>query len=111
MMPRRTTSKIEAQQTSTLQKPSASRATIAKASGLVLLIALGVSGCSVTRGTRKPDGQLSVWNARLLWKSEAICFEVLSTNFNARLIIGKSASDDASVGAITEGAVKGATRL
>jgi hypothetical protein len=65
-------------------------------------------GCSVTRGTRKPDGTLRVTNYRALWGSEAVSFTLGSSNLTVTLAIGKSASDDKSVGAVTEGAVKGA---
>lgn len=83
-------------------------------------------GCSMTRGVRAPDGTLTVSNWRLLWKTELVDFSVIqpatpsATNqisqlsdnppsrpFTARLLIGKSNSDEASVGAVTEGAVKG----
>jgi hypothetical protein len=86
------------------------------------LFALLCVGCSMVSGTRKPDGELVVTSWRMLWKSEAVDFSITeiqpsplaprpSTPFTARLVIGKSSSDDAAVGAVTEGAVKGATRL
>ncbi len=74
-------------------------------------------GCSVTRGTRAPDGSLTVVNYRLLWSSEAVDFSVAQPStlnsqprFTARLKIGKSATDDEAVSAITAGVVKGLTR-
>lgn len=86
-----------------------------KSPAFLLLCSLCVlllnTGCSVTRGTRTPDGSLTVSNWRFLWRSEAVRFETNSTNFNARLVIGKSASDDAAVGAVVEGVVKGVTHL
>jgi hypothetical protein len=78
---------------------------------------LGCLGCSVTRGTRAPDGSLTVVNYRLLWSSEAVDFSVAQPStlnsqprFTARLKIGKSATDDEAVSAITAGVVKGLTR-
>lgn len=74
-------------------------------------------GCSVTRGTREPDGTLTVVNYRLLWSSEAVDFSVKQPAtgnsqpaFNAQLKIGKSATDDEAVAAVVEGVVKGITR-
>ncbi len=78
---------------------------------LCLLIAacwLLASGCSVTRGTRTPDGALVVTNYRALWTTEAVNFSLASSNLVVVLRIGKSATDDKSVGAVVEGAVKGA---
>ena len=60
-------------------------------------------GCSMVSGTRHADGRLVVTSWRFLWKSEAIRFTAHDTNFVAVLSIGKSASDDASVAAVTEG--------
>ena len=85
--------------------------------GAVLAVALVLCGCSVTRGTRQPDGTLTVVNYRLLWSSEAVDFSVkqpATSNsqpaFNAQLKIGKSATDDEAVAAVVEGVVKGITR-
>ena len=78
------------------------------------------AGCSVTRGTRAPDGSLTVVNYRLLWSSEAVDFSTSDSaqpstlnsqpSFTARLKIGKSATDDEAVAAVVEGVVKGITR-
>lgn len=76
---------------------------------LCVLCGLCVS-CSVTRGVRAPDGTLTVSNYRLLWRSEAVDFSTNSTNFNARLILGKSTSDDASVNAVAEGVAAGVVK-
>ncbi len=74
-------------------------------------------GCSVTRGTRQPDGALTVVNYRLLWSSENVDFSVAQPStlnpqpaFTARLKIGKSATDDEAVAAVVAGVVKGITR-
>jgi len=67
-------------------------------------------GCSVTSGRRSADGSLTVTNYRLLWASEAVDFSTRSAGFNAQLKIGKSATDDEAVAAITAGVVKGITR-
>lgn len=89
-------------------KPTARNAGRAVATGALCLLCLFVAtGCSVTRGTRQPDGTLVVTNYRLLWKSEAVSFTTNSTNFNARLTLGKSTSDDAAVGAVVEGVTTG----
>jgi hypothetical protein len=78
---------------------------------LCALCLCGLIGCSVTRGTRHPDGSLTVVNYRLLWSSEAVDFSVAQPNaLTARLKIGKSATDDQAVAAITAGVVKGLTR-
>jgi hypothetical protein len=77
---------------------------------LAILAVAILCGCSVTRGKRLPDGTLTVSNWRLLWKSEAVRFETNSTNFTARLVIGKSTSDEASVGAVAEGVATGVTK-
>lgn len=84
---------------------------------MVLLVSLILTGCSVTRGTRSPDGTLTVVNYRLLWSSEAVDFSVkqpAASNsqpaFTAQLKIGKSATDDEAVAAITAGVVKGIIR-
>ena len=79
---------------------------------LCLLCLFAATGCSVTRGTRAPDGQITITNYRLLWTTEAVDFRLstLDSGLATQLKIGHSASDDKSVGAITEGAVKGLTR-
>ena len=68
--------------------------------------------CSAVTGQRKPDGTIIVTQWRLLWKSEAVnvVANYAATNFNLQVSVGKSASDDASVGAVTEGAVRAITR-
>lgn len=83
----------------------------------LLLCVFALSACSVTRGTRTPDGTLTVSNWRLLWSSELVDFSVHQPStlnsqptFNARLIIGKSVTDADAVGAVAEGAVKALTR-
>lgn len=86
---------------------------IGKCAPLFALCALclcGLIGCSVTRGTRKPDGTLIVTNYRALWTTESVDFSAKSGDFNARLKIGKSATDDEAVAAVVEGVVKGITR-
>lgn len=78
---------------------------------LCFLSCLLFIGCSVTRGHRATDGTLTVSNYRLLWSSEAVDFSVTQPNaLTARLKIGKSATDDQAVAAITAGVVKGLTR-
>lgn len=70
---------------------------------LCLLCLFAATGCSMVSGTRHADGRLVVTSWRFLWKSEAIRFTARDTNFVAVLSIGKSASDEASVAAVTEG--------
>lgn len=69
-----------------------------------------LTGCSVTSGRRSTDGSLTVTNYRLLWASEAVDFSTRSEGFNARLKIGKSATDDEAVAAVVAGVVKGITQ-
>jgi hypothetical protein len=85
--------------------------------GVICVSVAILTGCSVTRGTRHPDGSLTVVNYRLLWSSEAVDFSVTQPStlnsqpsFNARLKIGKSATDDEAVAAVVAGVVKGITR-
>jgi hypothetical protein len=73
-------------------------------------LALFCLGCSVTRGTRTPDGTLTVSNYRALWTTEAVNFSLAASNLTVTLRIGASATDSESVGAVTEGVVKGLTR-
>jgi hypothetical protein len=49
---------------------------------LVFLVALSaaLSSCSVTSGTRKPDGTLAIYNQRFLWSSEGIKTSVKDSN-------------------------------
>ena len=61
-------------------------------------------------GTRHADGRLVVTSWRLLWKSEAISFSTGDTNFSACLRIGKSATDDEAVAAVTAAAVQAALK-
>jgi len=61
-------------------------------------------GCSISA---VKHGDTKAFNARVLWWTENFGFDVKATNFNARLNLGKSATDSESVGAVTEGAVKG----
>lgn len=85
---------------------------------LCLLCLFVATGCSVVTARRTPDGVLTVSQWRLLWKSEAVnvtagyaaagLLNLQPATFNLQLSLGQSASDDAAVAAVTEGAVKGA---
>lgn len=74
------------------------------------VFALILTGCSMVSGTRRADGTLMVTSWRLLWKSEAIRFSVVSTNFSSTLEIGSSTTDAAAVESVVKGAVEGAMK-
>jgi hypothetical protein len=79
---------------------------------LAAVICLPLSGCSVATARRTPDGVITVSSFRCLWKTEAVSVNTSysSGGFNLILTVGHSASDDKSVGAVTEGAVRALTR-
>jgi hypothetical protein len=79
------------------------------ASWLILALALA-SGCSVVSAKRTPDGVVTVSSFRCLWKTEAVRVDAAYETFTLKLTVGYSASDDKSVGAVAEGAVKALTR-
>jgi hypothetical protein len=72
-----------------------------------------LAGCSVATAKRTADGVITVSSFRCLWKTEAVTVNTSFTApaaFHLNLSVGHSASDDKSVAAVTEGAVKGLTR-
>lgn len=62
------------------------------------------TGCSMVSGSR---GDIRITSWRFLWKSEAIRFSVVDSNLVATLSVGKSATDEQSVNAVTEAVVAG----
>lgn len=91
-------------------KPKTANSKIPKLLCGFLSLGFILAGCSVTRGTRTPDGTLTVSNYRALWTTEAVNFSLAASNLTVTLRIGASATDSESVGAVTEGVVKGLTR-
>jgi hypothetical protein len=76
-------------------------------------LAFWCAGCSVTSARRSPDGTIVVNSFRCLWKTEAVRVDASYAppqTFNLKMTVGYSASDDKSVGAVAEGAVKALTR-
>lgn len=61
-----------------------------------------LSGCVMVSGQ---SGDIKVTSWRMLWKSEDIRFNVVSTNVVATLYVGKSATDSESLKAIVDAAV------
>ena len=74
------------------------------------LAALLAAGCSVTQGSRKPDGEMVVVNYRLLWTTETVDFSTQQGDFKARLRIGHSAVDDEALAAAVGAAVRAVVR-
>lgn len=71
------------------------------------ILVILTTGCSMVSGQR---GDIRVTSWRFLWKSEAIRFSVVDSNLVATLSVGQSASDEASVNAVTEAVVAGVVK-
>jgi hypothetical protein len=77
----------------------------------LLIPLLFLTGCVHVKGTRSPDGTLTVSTTRFLWTSEGIAFSLKEgTNgiLSTTLAVKKSSPDDAALAAIVQGAVQGA---
>jgi len=84
--------------------------------GLLSFIALAAlcGGCAVTSGTRTlPDGStLTIRSSRFLWISEGVKVRTQDQNgFEFSLEMQKTSPDAATMGAIAEGAARGAKAL
>lgn len=74
-------------------------------------VALVLNGCAFIEGTRYVDGTMTVRSSRLLWASEGIDFGVTDTNgFTTHLKVERSNPDAQAIGAVAEGAARGAVQ-
>ena len=79
---------------------------------ILLGIAVLMTGCAVTKGTRtlKYGSNLSGWSARGIWASEGITFKASDGTFTTSMDIAKTGTDAATAAAVTEAAVTAAIK-
>jgi hypothetical protein len=71
---------------------------------LASLLLIVCVGCAVVKGSRSPDGTLSISSQRFLWSSEGIAFSVNESNrFTTTLSVQKSSPDAQSIHEVFSG--------